>query len=194
VENAERDILEERTVAADQGILTSKRYATTATGTVLKETRVAFCDFCGTRLDDEHRTIVCCEDRKKLCESCAIRYLGKFYCEDCLQRLLPLTRLQFKTLYGLIQELDLGSIRELARSSRQEFDSALNQLRVNGYVEKKGVSLFSVIVVTDLGILAWKTYEAVFIHGDVSHFMEEVQNHLMEVEHSGIERNNRERH
>jgi hypothetical protein len=88
----------------------------------------------------------------------------------------------------LIHELDCDLIRELARSNRQEFDSALNHLRINHYVEKKGVSLFSVTAVTDLGVLAWKTYEAVFNHGDVSHFMEEVRTCLEEVSQDGVKR------
>lgn len=193
-ENIDRDILEEIVIPENERVLTSKRYGTTAAGTVFKEIRVGHCDWCGRRLGE--RTVICCSCKRKLCElpSCAISLEGKNYCPEHAQQILPLTRLQFKILHGLIYELDLTSIRELARSNRLEFDVALNQLRVNGYVEKKGLSLFSVNVVSDRGILAWKKYQCVFGPGDVSHFIEEVQNHLKEVEHVGIERNNREGH
>jgi hypothetical protein len=194
MEDMERDILEEVVLPEREGILTSKRYSTTAAGTVRRETRLPFCDYGGERISEGEQTIVCCEDRKKLCKYHAIKYLERNYCLDCLQRHLPLSRLQFKILHGLIKGLQLHRIKEIARSRVEELRAALDELKAQGYVEKKGISLFSYYEAVDRGILAWKTYSATFANSDVAHFIEEVENHLKEVEHSHVERSNRERH
>jgi hypothetical protein len=189
MENLERDIVEEKTLPERVGILASKRYATTAPGTVLKEVRVAFCDSCGRRLNGNDATVLCCVCKKKLCPSpCAIVFEGKHYCEDDLQRVLPLSRLQWKILHGLISELPLDEVRDLARSRKQAFRSALNELRVNSYVERRGVSLFASHELLDRGIMAWKTYQRAFAEGDVSHFMDEVRARLEEVSEDGAKR------
>ena len=189
MENLERDIVEEKTLPEREGVLASKRYATTAPGTVLKEVRVAFCDSCGRRLNGNDATVLCCVCKKKLCPSpCAIVFEGKHYCEDDLQRVLPLSRLQWKILHGLISELPLDEVRDLVRSRKQEFRSALNELRVNGYVERRGVSLFASHELLDRGIMAWKTYQRAFADGDVSHFMDEVKARLEEVSEDGAKR------
>ena len=187
LENTNRDktILQERVLVEEKGVLTSKRYASRADGTVLREIRVAFCDYGGERLSDAEQTLVCCQDQVKLCKSHAIRYLGKYYCPDCLQQALPLSRLQFKILHGLIKEIEgLHDIKDLTRSKKEDFDSALDRLRDSGYLEKKGISLFSYYEVTDHGVLAWRTYLEAFADGDVLQFMEEVERHLEEVKQS----------
>jgi len=186
LENVDRDILEERVVPEKEKVLTSKRYMTTAAGTVLREIRVSFCDYGGERLSDSEQTVICCEDQRKLCNSHAIRYLGRYYCPDCLQHVLPLDRLQFKIIHGLINELSLDDIRELARSKKDEFHSALSDLVVDGYLEKKGISLFSYYEVLDRGILAWRTYLQAFNEADVAQFMQEVDEHLKEVKANDI--------
>jgi len=195
MENVERDILEEVVLPEDrEGILTSKRYSTTAAGSVRREIRLSFCDYGGERIRDGEQTIVCCEDQKKLCKSHAIRYLERHYCPDCLQRHLPLSRLQFKILHGLIKGLQLSDIKELVRSRTEEFRAALSELKARRYVEKKGVSLFSYYEIADRGVLAWKTYSLAFENSELAHFVEEVENHLKEVELSHVTRSNRERH
>ena len=178
-----RYILEEVVLPEREGTLTSKRYATTATGTVLKETRLAFCDQCGSRINHEKITIICHSCKRKLCTSprCALDYLGKHYCGDCLLQILPFNRVQFKIIHGLINKLRLNEIRDLARSRNDELRAALNELLIHGYVEKKGVSLFSRYEVLQLGVLAWRTYHAAFCDADVAYFMVEVGNRLKEV-------------
>lgn len=184
MEKASKDILEEKVLPERNGVLTSKRYTTTEAGTVLRETRIAFCDWCGKRLDENGATIICKTCGRKLCPSpsCAIVYEGKHYCEDDLQRLLPLTTSQFKIIHGLVNELDVNEIKDLTHSRKEEFHSALNDITSKGYIEKKGVSLFSSYKVLDRAILAWRTYyEAFSKKGDVAHFIEEVENQVREV-------------
>ena len=168
--------LEETVVPAKEGgVLSSKRYATTINGIVLTQTGVAFCDHCLSRLDDK-TTILCCDCGRKLCNSpqCAIHYRGRHYCEDCLQLILQLDRLQFKIIHGLINKLRLDQIKKLAHSKREEFDSALNQLVVNGYLDKKGISLFAHHEILERGILAWKTYYRSFSsEGEIAYFLEQ---------------------
>jgi hypothetical protein len=185
LEKVDRAILEEIVIPEGDGVLASKRYITTAAGAVLKETRVAFCDRCGRRLEEGKATILCCVCSRKLCDSlsqsCAIEYRGRHYCEDDLQQLLPLDRLQWKIIHGLMNELRVDEIKDLSRSKDDEFHSALNELRVQGYLEKKGLSLFSRYEVLDQGILAWKTYQKSFNDGDIEYFVSEAENHVMEI-------------
>jgi len=92
--------------------------------------------------------------------------------------------LQFKIIHGLINGLEIETIKDLVRSKDDEFHSALNDLRLQSYIEKKGVSIFSYYEATDHGILAWKTYYEAFAESDVGHFIEEVKNHPKEVKQS----------
>jgi len=187
----ENTILEERELPEKQGILSSKRYATTTNGSVIRETGIAFCDGCGYRLDSNRATIICCVCRKKLCTSpsCSIDYAGRHYCEDDLQRILPLERLQFKIIHGLSCNLGLTEVRDLVRCQKEDFNSALKELVARKFVEKTGLSLFSRYEVLDRGILAWKTYYKAFTeNGDVAYFVEEVNNHVKEKDRNAVER------
>lgn len=189
-----RAFLEEVVLPEKETVLTSKRYVTTATGTILRETRVAFCDRCGYRLDSDKVTIICCICRRKLCDSprCAIYYRGRHYCENDLQQILPLNRLQFKIIHGLSNNLELDKIKELARSKDGEFHLAINALRHHNYIDKKGVSLFSHYEVLEHGILAWRTYHKAFSDADVAYFGYEVENHLKEVNRTDSKNRGRE--
>ena len=188
-----RDILEERELPEKEKVLASKRYTTTTAGKVLRETRVAFCDWCGHRLDNSKVTIICCTCGRKLCNSssCAANYEGRHYCEEDLQRILPLERLHFKIIHGLICGLNLEKIKDLTHCQKESFNSALKDLINRNYVEKKGISLFSSYEVLDHGIRAWKTYHDVFTKGDVAHFKDEVTNHIKEETENAVERHNR---
>lgn len=192
--SGDRIILEEKVVPEEDRVLTSKRYKTTDAGGVLREIRLAFCDFCRRRLSDNDSTILCSSCQRKLCSSCAIFFEGQHYCHDDLQDLLPLDRLGFKIIHGLVNGLDTNEIRDLTGCKRDAFKSALNQLAVNGHVEKIGVSLFSHCRVLDHGILAWKTYDKAFSKDeDVRYFIEEVKRRLEEVREDGVERQDRKR-
>ena len=185
MEHVEEDTTfhEELVLPEKEGILASTRYVTTAAGAILKETRVSFCDCCGYRLDEKKATILCCVCRRKTCDSpqCAIDYRGRHYCEDCLQQVLPLTKLQFKIIHGLINELDIHQIKDLTRSKREEFVSTLSELQVNGYIERRGISFFACYEIFDRGILAWKTYYRSFSSdGEIAYFIEDVKNHVKE--------------
>jgi hypothetical protein len=188
-----RDILEERELPEREKVLTSKRYMTTAAGKVLRETRIAFCDWCGSRLDNNRVTIICCICGRKLCNSpsCATSYEGRHYCEDDLQQILPLEKLQFKVIHGLVYGLSLDKIKELTHCQREEFDPALEELLNRKYIEKKGISIFAYYQVLDHGILAWKTYYDAFMKGDVAHFIEEIDNHVAEENENAPKRHNR---
>jgi hypothetical protein len=174
----DRAVLEEIVLPEKEGVLSSKRYVTTANGAVLRETGVGFCDHCGSRLDENKGTIVCSSCRRKICgcdsPQCAIGYRGRYYCEECLQQLLSLDRLQFKIIHGLVNNLRLSEIRDLTHSKKEEFDSALNQLTANGYLDRKGISLFARYEILDRGILAWKTYYRSFsTDGEIAYFIEQ---------------------
>jgi len=184
LENIGEDILEELILPERQGILGSRRLRSTLHG-VLRETRVAFCDQCGRRLEEDKPTVICCICGKKLCASqtCALDYERRHYCEDDVQAQLPLTKHGHMILSGMIQGLVLGDIKDLAHLSSDEVQSALNQLLEQKYVEKRGVSLFSSYRIRDRGILAWKTYEPAYSRdGNVSHFESELTNYLQEKE------------
>jgi len=181
--NRDRTILEERVIPEEEHVLTSKRYKTTDTGT-LKEIRVAFCSWCRRRLSQSERTVICCTCHRVLCDSpsCAIMYEGRHYCRDDLQRILPMDKLQFMLIHGLVEGLDLDKIREMSRSEKQGFRSALDRARANRLIERKGISLFAYDCVSDYGILCWKTHYPAFSQdGEVSFFMEEIERHLEEV-------------
>lgn len=175
MEPVDRPVVEEIVVPEKEGVLSSKRYVTTANGAVLRQTGLAFCDNCGGRLDEHKTTIVCRNCRRKICDSphCAIANRGRYFCEDCSQRDLPLDPLQFEIIHGLINNLRLSEIRDLTRCKKEAFVAALNQLTANGYLDRKGVSLFAHFEILDRGILAWKTYYRSFsTDGEVAYFME----------------------
>jgi len=190
LENTQRDILEEIVIPEDEHVLTSKRYSATAAGTVLKEIRVGFCDWCGRRLGENDRTIICCMCRRKLCESpsCALVLDGRNHCPEHAQQSLPISRLQWKVIHGLVNSLSLDEIRDLTRTKRNDLVPALDQLKASGYVEKKGISLFSRYEVLDRGVLAWRTYCGAFADSDTAYFVSEVESHLREVSEYGAKR------
>ena len=180
---SDKVILEERILPERSRLLGGKRYITKANGLVLRESFVCFCDSCGFRLDQEKPVIICQVCRRKLCSSpsCAILYSGRHYCPQDLQQILPLKRLQFKIIHGLINELSLGSIKDLTHSKREEFTVVVDELKLRGYVERKGFSLFSYYQLLELGILAWRTYYRSFsADDDVSYFIEEVTKKVQE--------------
>jgi hypothetical protein len=91
-----------------------------------------------------------------------------------LQQILPLDRLQFKIIHGIINKLELDEIKDLIHSRKEEFDSALNRLRISGYLDKKGISLFARYEILERGILAWKTYYRPFSSdGEIAYFIEQ---------------------
>ena len=185
----EKTVYEERVVPEQEFVLTSKRYKTTEAGIVAKEVRVSFCSWCQKRISQSERTILCCICRRVLCDdpTCAMAFEGRHYCRDDLQRILPMNKLQFLLVHGLLEGLTLDEIKELSRSEKKGFRSALNQATISGLIEKKGVGIFSRCEVSHQGVLCWRTHYAAFSReGDVSYFLEEVERHLAEV--SGNER------
>jgi hypothetical protein len=195
LENADRDILEELVIPERERVLTSKRYGTTATGTVLKEIHVGFCDWCGRRLAENDRTIICCVCRRKLCESpsCVVAIDGRSYCLEHAQQSLPLSRFQWKIIHGLINALSLDEIKDLARTTRGDLIPALVQLKARGYIKKKGVSLLSRYEVLERGVLAWRTYHKAFTDSDMAFFVSEVNSHLNEVNEYDVKKRRGER-
>jgi len=182
--NRDKIVYEERVIPEEEYVLTSKRYKTTEAGSVAKEVRVSFCSWCQKRISQSENTTLCCVCHRVLCDdpSCSIAFSGKHYCRDDLQRILPMNKLQFLLMHGLLQGLTLDEIKELSRSEKESFRSALNQARAAGLVEKKGIGLFSHYDVSQQGVLCWRTHYATFSRdGDVSFFLEEVERRLEEV-------------
>ena len=189
LENTDREktVYEERVIPEEQErehVLTSKLYKTTEAGIVEKEIRVSFCSWCQKRISQSEKTTLCCICRRVLCDapSCAIAFEGKHYCRDDLQRILPMNKLQFLLVHSLLEGLTLDEIKELSRSEKESFRSALNQARAAGLVEKKGIGIFSHYDVSHQGVLCWRTHYPAFSQdGDVSFFLEEVERCLEEV-------------
>jgi len=190
LENVDREILEEVVLPGNERVLAGKRYTATAAGAVSKEIRVPFCDWCGRRLGEKDRTIICCVCRRKLCESpsCAIALEGRNYCPEHAQQSLPISRLQWKIIHGLINVLSLDEIKDLTHTKRDDLVPALAQLKIIGYIEKKGISLFSHYEVLDRGVLAWRTYHKAFTDSDIAYFVSEVGSYLREVSGRGAKK------
>jgi hypothetical protein len=190
----ENDILEEVTLPERRGILGSKSYRN-IDGKIVKTTHLTFCDWCGSRLNEDS-TVICVGCNRKLCSgTCSIEITARRYCQVCAQQLLPLSVHGFELLTCLLEEVNITKSRELACMTDYAYKSALDELVQAGYVEKKGISFLTDYKVLDLGILAWKTYYNAFSRGgDVAHFMEEVKNHIEELNNHGnkrLDRNNR---
>jgi len=190
LENVDREILEEVVLPGNERVLAGKRYTATAAGAVSKEIRVPFCDWCGRRLGEKDRTIICCVCRRKLCESpsCAIALEGRNYCPEHAQQGLAISRLQWKIIHGLINVLSLDEIKDLTHTKRDDLVPALAQLKIIGYIEKKGISLFSHYEVLDRGVLAWRTYHKAFTDSDIAYFVSEVGSYLREVSGRGAKK------
>ena len=182
---------EERVIPEQELVLTSKRYKTTEAGIVAKEVRVSFCSWCQKRISQSEKTTLCCVCRRVLCDepSCAIALEGRHYCRDDLQRILPMNKLHFLLVHGLLEGLTLDEIKELSRSEKEGFRSVLNQATIAGLIEKKGIGIFSRYEVSHQGVLCWRTHYPAFSRdGDVSFFLEEVERHREEVSRNECKR------
>ena len=84
-------------------------------------------------------------------------------------------------LHGITNEVGFEKIIEIACMSRADFREALSELKSNGYIEAKGVSVFASYKLTDWGVQAWKTHSVVYEKdGDVERFEIEIEKYLSE--------------
>jgi hypothetical protein len=188
----EKTVYEEIVIPEQELVLSSKKYKTTEAGIVSKEVRVSFCSWCQRRISQSEKTTLCCVCHRVLCDepSCAIALEGRHYCRDDLQRVLPMNKLHFLLVHGLLEGLTLDEVKELSRSGKEDFRSAINQATTAGLIEKKGIGIFSRCEVSHLGVLCWRTHYPGFAQdGDVAYFFEEVQRHHEEVNANERKRN-----
>ncbi len=167
-----------------QGILGSKTYRS-INGKVLKTTRLCFCDSCGYRLDADKPLALCRACGRKLCLSdlCVFEYERKHYCEDHIQEVLPLSVSGFVVLRCILEEVNPWKASEFAHMTHNACRETLKELLGAGYIERRGISLWTSYRALDRGILAWKTYAPAHGHdGSVAHFESKLADHLQERE------------
>jgi len=187
LQEIEQDILEEVILPERAGVLGSKNYQS-INGKILKTTRLAFCDSCGGRLDDNKPIVICRTCGRKLCssDSCKFELRGGTYCQEHVQQMLPLSIHGFEVLRCVLVEVDPWKVCEFAHVTREACKEALNELLDAGYIEKRGVFPFSTYRMRDRAIIAWTVYAPAYSRdGDIAHFESELANHMQEREAKG---------
>lgn len=172
-------LLDERRVPAKIGQLGGKTISNSALGGVEKRVEVPFCDLCGRRVEEEDSAVCGCG--KKVCvDSCLVNLSSEFLCVECLKERLPLDKKEYKVLVGVANELGRGAISKITKMGRDDVRSAIFELTGLGLIRKRGVSVFTKLEVTDLGLEAIGAFENLFNDVDVLQFFADLRKHLAE--------------
>jgi predicted transcriptional regulator len=175
-----RKLIEERCLPEDEGVLHSKTISINIDGSIQKDIKVPFCDFCGAMLKEE-RLALCSFCKRKICSSCAIIHENKTYCRECAKEILSLTKENFIVLYGVANEVNLKNIREFSFISSENLRQSLSTLLERGLIETEGLSIFAHYIITNKGLAVLPTCEQIYRNeGDVSRFLLRLQEFLSE--------------
>ena len=170
----ERIILDERKLASQPKEIEAKVYTALPEGGILKRIFIPVCDYCGSRLDGNF--YICSNCHRKLCFNCAYKYHQVFLCLDCLQKLLPLDKQEYKILFVISNGFtEIKRISEITKIRIEEVTDRIKNLIESGMLERKGVSIFSTLSLTDKGLEALGVYEKAYgKDADVIQLTEEI--------------------
>jgi len=144
-------------------------------GSIRKDVKVPFCDFCGTTLKEE-RLALCSSCRRKICPSCMITHENKIHCRECTKHITGLSKEVFFALYGVANEASLKDIKHASSMNSETMEEAIHMMLERGIIEMKGLSIFTRYSVTDKGLAVLATCEQIYRNeGDVSRFLLRLQ-------------------
>ena len=175
-------IFSEKRVVETAGLLGGRELLTSPVDNrIIRVTRQPVCDNCGKALRiDEEEFSICHSCGKKLCQQCGIRYTNTHYCVNCLSRLLPLNKGSYKVLVAVANEVIHASIiSKLTKIPRKNVDSCLTELLNTSLTVKKGLAIFSKVLVTDQGLEAIAAFREVYgSDDDIAQFDLELRGYL----------------
>jgi RecJ-like exonuclease len=172
-------LIEERYLPERKHLLKSKITSMRPDGSIRKDIKVSFCDFCG-QLIGKTEISLCSSCQKKICRTCKIVYETRIYCRDCAKELVQITKEQFLILYGIINEINASTIKKLSSMSLEGVKYCLDVLFERKLIDVKGMSVFSIYVPTDKGLALLPTCEQIYQpEGDVKQYLQKIHD-LME--------------
>lgn len=176
-------LIEERYLPERKYLLKSKTTSMRQDGSIRKDIKVSFCDFCG-QLMDENQMSLCSSCQKKICRTCKIVYETRIYCRDCAKELVQITKEQFMILYGIVNEVNASTIKKLSSMTFEDMKYCLDVLFERKLIDVKGMSVFSIYVPTDKGLALLPTCEQIYQpEGDVKQYLKKVRNLIEEKNH-----------
>lgn len=173
-------LIEERYLPERKGMLKSKTTSMKDDGSIQKDIKISFCDFCGELMKEDEISI-CSSCQRKICASCKVFHETKIYCRSCAKELVQLTKEQFMVLFGIASEVGLTTIKKLSSMGFEDMKYNLEVLSERELTEVKGLSIFSRYVATDKGLALLPTCEQIYKpEGDVKQYLTKIQEFLGE--------------
>jgi hypothetical protein len=150
-----RPMFSENRVVETAGLLGGRDLIDYGDNGIVRLTRQPACDNCGKIKVDVKDFIICNLCRRKVCQSCGIAYSNSYYCISCLRKLIPIDKSAYKVLVAVAKQVTHTSVMsELTKIPRRKVEDCLTELSDENLVMKRGLSLFSRLSVTELGLEA----------------------------------------
>ena len=173
-------LIEERYMPEKEGMLKSKTTSMRSDGSIQKDFKISFCDFCG-ELMKEDAISLCSSCQRKICSSCKVTHETKIYCRSCAKELVLLTKEQFLILFGISSEIKLSTIKKFSSMGFEDMKYNLDALFERELIEVKGISIFSSYVATDKGLALLPTCEQIYQpEGDVKQYLKKIREFMEE--------------
>ena len=168
-------LIEERYLPEREGFIKSKTTSMRFDGSIQKDIKISFCDFCG-ELIKEDEIGLCSSCQRKICSSCKIFYGTKLYCRRCTKELVQITKEQFIILFGVVNEVKFDIIKKFSSMGFEDMKNGLDVLHKRELIAVKGLSIFSAYVPTDKGLALLPTCKQVYQpEGDVKQYLEKIR-------------------
>ena len=168
-------LIEERYLPEREGLIKSKTTSMRSDGSIQKDIKISFCDFCGDLMKEDEIGL-CSSCQRKICSSCKVFHETKIYCRSCAKELVQVTKEQFIVLFGIVNELNLDTIKKFSSMGFEGMKYSLDILFERELIEVKGLSVFSAYVPTDKGLALVPTCEQIYQpEGDVKQYLEKIQ-------------------
>lgn len=163
-----------------EGVLKSKTTSMRPDGSIQKDIKISFCDFCG-QLMGENEMSLCSSCQKKICRTCKIIYETKIYCRSCAKELVQLTKEQFIVLFGIVNEVNQSTIKKFSSMGFEDMKYSLDVLFERELIEVRGISIFSRYVATDKGLALLPTCEQIYQpEGDIKQYLKKIREFVEE--------------
>lgn len=180
MENLKKTLVEERYLPERKRLLGSKTTIMLSNGSIQKNVKIPFCDFCGSLLKGE-KLALCSSCQRKICTSCVIVHENKNYCRDCAKQVISLTKEHFIVLFGIVKEVHLKNIKKFSHMSSENLRESLATLLERSLIERRGISVFTHYVATAKGLSVLQTCEQIYQNeGDAQSFVVKIQEFLRE--------------
>lgn len=145
-------IFEEREVPERRDAISRKVTFKTDDG-IVREITIAFCDYCGIKLNMESIIALCCNCGIKLGSECIVQYNGgKSYCLSCIKTIINLSTEAMKILYLTCSEHNIRKLERLLHMHYREIRAASIELTSRKLVERKFPSRIRGYKITHRGL------------------------------------------